>query len=228
VESLRAQTDRSFAFVVIDGASSDGTQHVIAEASDIVTFTSSEQDEDFYDALNKGLHAVGTDYYLVVGADDVLRPDAIANFKSAARNTNADVIVAAVEVGKTVLRGYRPHRAWLGHAAMVTSHSVGMLFRTQLHKNFGDYPRRYAILADGYFIKRVCTAQGVKVVEGDFVAGRFATGGISKNNIVRVLCKYWQIQLDTGENRFVQYLMFQFLLLRYLPRILAKSGRAVK
>jgi glycosyltransferase involved in cell wall biosynthesis len=226
IESLRAQVDRNFEFVVIDGGSKDGTRDILESARDVITYAVSEPDRGLYDALNKAIRAVRTEYYLVVGADDLLYPQAIADFRAVAQ-TGADVVVAAVKAGDTIRRGLHVHRAWLGHAAMTTSHSVGMLFRTRLHDRFGEYPLRYPILADGYFIKRVCTAKDVKAVGADFVAGEFGMQGCSARNLTRVLCESWQIQLDTGESPFVQYLVFQLRLLRYLPRILARSDSRV-
>lgn len=222
IASLRAQTDRDFKLIVIDGASTDGTQAEIAAASDIVTFTVSEPDHGIYDALNKGLRAVETDYYLVMGADDTLCPDAIANFKSAIQGTGADVIVASVKAGNSIRRGYHRRRAWLGHTAMVTSHSVGMLFRSELHKRFGEYSRRYPILADGFFIKNVCQASDIKVSEADFIAGEFGINGMSNRNFIKVLCETWQIQVDTGENPILQYFLFQLRLFRYFARVITK------
>jgi glycosyltransferase involved in cell wall biosynthesis len=226
IASLREQEDRDFEYVVIDGGSSDGTWNVVESARDVITHAVSEPDRGIYDALNKALRAVRTEYYVVAGADDVLYPQAIANFRKMAQQTGADVLVAAVKAGDTIRRGLHVQRAWLGHAAMTTSHSVGMLFRARLHERFGEYPLRYPILADGYFIKRVCTAADVKAVGADFVAGEFGMRGCSSRNLTRVLCESWQIQLDTGESPIVQYLLFQLRLLRNLPRILVRSSRA--
>jgi hypothetical protein len=157
-----------------------------------------------------------------VGADDLLNRDAITNFKSLARSTNADIIVANVKIGDRTRKGYHAKRAWLGHSAMITSHSVGMLIRTNLHDRFGKYPLSYPILADGYMVKTLCTDASVKTVSGDFLAGEFCDRGISNLNITRVLCETWQIQIDTGENRLIQYLLFQFRLLKYLHKILRR------
>ena len=224
IESLRAQEDRDFEYVVIDGGSQDGTWDIVERSRDVVTYAVSEPDRGLYDALNKAIRAVRAEYYLVVGSDDVLYPQAIARFRASAGQTGADVVVADVKTGDTIRRGLHVDRAWLGHSAMITSHSVGMLFRTRLHERFGDYSMRYPILADGYFIKRVCTAPDVKAVAADFVAGEFGMQGCSGRNITRTLCEAWQIQLDTGESPFLQYLLFQLRLIRYLPRILTRSG----
>jgi glycosyltransferase involved in cell wall biosynthesis len=222
IASLRAQTDRQFDFIVLDGGSKDGTWDLIEASRDVVTYATREPDHGIYDALNKGIRALRTDFYLVVGADDVLYPDAIANFKAAARDNGADIVVASVKAGRQIRRGFHPEHAWRGHHRMVTSHSVGMLFRAKLHERFGFYSLRYPLLADGFFIKRACTDPQVKTVGADFVAGEFGLRGSSNRGLLQTLCEMWQIQLATGENRLVQYLLFQARLLRYLPRIMRK------
>jgi glycosyltransferase involved in cell wall biosynthesis len=220
--SLRAQSDRSFDYVVIDGASQDRTWNLVEEAGDIVTCAVSEPDCGLYDALNKAIRRVRSDYYVVAGADDTLDPDAIRNYKRAARETGADVIVAGVKVSDSVRSGYRPNRAWLGHSAMITSHSVGMLIRSSLHGRFGEYPMRYPLLADGYIIKKLCTNADVKTVEAGFVAGEFSVDGISHRSLIRALCESWQIQIDTGEQPLVQFLLFQIRLLKNLFKIVRR------
>lgn len=222
IDSLRRQTDRDFEYVVIDGASRDGTWDIVQAARDVVTHAVSEPDLGIYDALNKALQVLRTEFYVVAGADDLFYPEAIARFKSAAQGTGADVVVAAVKAGSVIRRGLHIERAWLGHAAMVTSHSVGMLFRARLHERFGNYSLSYPLLADGHFIKRVCTARDVKSVAADFVAGEFGLTGRSSRRVIAALCETWQIQLDSGESPLLQYLLFQLRLLRNLPRIIVR------
>lgn len=225
ISSLRGQTDRNFKYVVIDGASKDGTQDIIASAGDVVTYTISEPDRGFFDALNKAIRVVETDFYIVMGADDRFEPNAIAKFKEVAQKTGADVVIADVKAGKTIRRGYHPERRWLGPARMITSHSVGTYMRTNLHDRFGDYSWRYPLLADIHYVKRLCLSPEVKVVAGDFLSGEFAMDGFSNNNFVRILCEYWWVQRDTGENPLLQYLLFQIRAIRYLPRVIVGSGR---
>jgi glycosyltransferase involved in cell wall biosynthesis len=222
-ESLREQTDRDFQFVVMDGASGDGTREMIASASDIVTHTRSEPDFGFFDALNKAVRMVATDYYITMGADDTLYPDAIDNLKKSAGETQADILVVGVKAGARVLKGYHPEKRWLSPSAMWTSHSVGTLLRTNLHKRFGYYTLKYPIYADTLFMKKVALASDVKVAEGKFIAGEFCVdGGFSSANYVRSLCELWMMQRETGENPFLQYLLFQLRLLRNFKRVVSQ------
>lgn len=221
LHSLRSQADRDFDFIVMDGGSRDGTLALLEASPDLVTHVSSQPDHGFYDALNHALRLIQTDYYLVLGADDVLYPDAIANFKMCAADQRADMVVAQVKAGRRLLKGYRPHNAWLGPGHMFTSHSVGTLLRTSLHQRLGNYSYRYAIYADSLFMKNVAQTPGLVVCAGDFIAGEFnPNGGFSRTNFVRSLCELWMMQRETGENALLQYGLFQARLLWNLPRVL--------
>jgi glycosyltransferase involved in cell wall biosynthesis len=226
--SLRNQTDRNFDLIVIDGQSSDGSYALIKGADDIVTHHVSEPDFGFYDALNKAVRAVRTDFYLVLGADDRIEPDAIANFRGAAGE--ADVVVAAVKAGPHLRMGYHPGNAWIGPSRTMTSHSVGTLIRTSLHEIFGFYSFRYPTLADWHFLKRVFAAPAIRVNQLDFLAGTFAMDGVSNSDPARTLCELWLVQRESGENALVQYSLFQARLLLRIFRVIrfVKVGQVPK
>lgn len=217
LENLRSQTDRAFDFLIVDGASRDGTMALVCQAQDLVTYHVSEPDFGFYDALNRGVRALRTEYYLVLGADDRLHRDAIANFRAIA--DGADIVVAKVQAGALLRSGYHPGNAWLGPSRTITSHSVGTLIRSALHDRFGFYSHRYPILADWHFLKRALSAPQVRVREVPFVAGTFAMDGLSNRSFVRTLCELWLVQRETGENRLVQYLLFQARVLMRMASI---------
>ena len=129
IDSLRAQSDRDFEHVVIDGGSTDGTWDIVGRSRDVVTYAVSEPDRGLYDALNKALRAVRTEYYLVMGADDVLYPAAIANFRAIAQQSNADVVVAGVKTGDRTRRGLHVRRAACACAAGRRASNLVLLAR---------------------------------------------------------------------------------------------------
>jgi hypothetical protein len=99
-----------------------------------------------------------------------------------------------------------------------------MLIRGSLHERFGLYSLRYPLLADGFFIKRACRDPQVRTVAGAFLAGEFGIGGSTNRARLQTHCEMWQIQLATGENPLVQFLLFQGRLLRLLPSMLRRSS----
>lgn len=226
IESLRAQTDRDFEWVVVDGASTDGTTEIIESAGDLVSKRISEPDCGIYDAMNKAVRAAGGDYYLVCGADDRLAADAIENYrKCLVQQPGSDIIVAGVRVGGTSLSGYRPEKRWLGHTAMFTQHSVGTLIRRKLHEIHGDYDLYFSVLADGYFLKKVAIDPAVKIVPADFIAGELSPDGASGAFLARTLSELWSIQLLTEPNPFLQTVIHFLRVIRYYGRIVDSLGR---
>lgn len=72
IESVRAQTYGNIEWIVVDGASADGTLDILRQNEDVIDFWLSERDEGIYDAWNKAIrHATG-DWVLFLGADDYL------------------------------------------------------------------------------------------------------------------------------------------------------------
>lgn len=222
VESLRGQTDQEFQWVVIDGGSQDGTVTILENIDDLPLVYLSESDFGIYDALNKGVRLASGEYYLVVGADDILSKQAVADYRNLIRATGADILTAAVEIeGQGVISKPRG-RPWLwGARAYVVSHAVGSAFRKTLHtrQEIGTYSRKYPLVADQLFIKRAVSA-GARVVHGDFLAGRFGRAGVSSTDLAGGLTEFFRVQLETEPGRGLQIALFMLRFLRYLPRLL--------
>lgn len=210
-DSLARQSHGNFEWVVIDACSDDGTVDLLqdfANRSPWVRFVS-EPDFGFYHALNKALALANGTYYVVAGADDLFEADALANYVGCAVETGADVVLARVSRGGKIVGGFHPEKSWISHARVFAgSHSVGMLFRKQIHNRFGLYSRRFPLLADGYFLKLLLHSGSVKFVEAQFVAGTFAEGGMSAVNKLQTLAESWQIQMLTERSQLFQTLLF--------------------
>jgi glycosyltransferase involved in cell wall biosynthesis len=156
IESVRQQSDRAFEWIVIDGASQDGTLDLIRAAQDVITDYVSEPDFGFFHALNKGIQRATGDYYLVVGADDRLDPLAIANYKQAAASSQADLISAYIYSEKNAVIKPTGGAIWHhGVQAFTTTQSVGILIKRNLHERYGYYSHDYPIAADAAFILKV-------------------------------------------------------------------------
>lgn len=210
-ESLAAQTYRDFEWVVVDGLSSDGTVVRLRDFAARNPWIRCVSEEDFglYHAINKAIAMAKGDYYVVAGADDSFAPDALANYAAACQQGDPDVVLACVMKGGRRAGGFHPGRAWIGHPrAFGGSHSVGMLLKVDLHRRFGDYSRRFPLLADGYFLKTLLRSGSVRFVRADFVAGSFAESGLSNMNKLQVLAETWQIQMLTERFPLLQTALF--------------------
>lgn len=68
--SVLSQTYENYEYIVIDGASQDGTVDVIASYAGKIKYWISEKDAGIADAFNKGYNATTGDYIIFLNADD--------------------------------------------------------------------------------------------------------------------------------------------------------------
>lgn len=179
IESVRQQSDRDFEWIIVDGASNDGTLSLIKAAQDVVTDYISEPDFGIFHALNKGIQRATGDYYLVVGADDRLDPLAIANYRQAVRTSHAEIIAA--DIRSEAQKRIKPKKTpvWLsGARSLISAHAVGTLIKKTLHDTHGYYSCLYPTIADSAFIVDVFQS-GVKIYHDPFVAGQHHKQGFS-------------------------------------------------
>ncbi len=195
VESLRQQTDHEFEWIIVDGASTDGTLDII-KASGLVTQWISEPDFGIYDAMNKAVKTASGEYYLVVGADDRLKPEAIALYRKAASESNADLITGAIELKDRIKQ---PSETFIRRQSIfriISSHSVGCLIRKSLHQRFGFYTSHYPICADREFLL-TSYLNGATLARFHDVVGYFSNG-TSERDLLGCLVENYRIQVKTG------------------------------
>lgn len=224
IESLHHQKDRRFEWVVADGGSTDGTLEILENVTGLNIVLSVQPDFGIYDALNRALRIASGDYYLVLGADDTLATDAIANFRRIVTETGADMVVACVQAGDQV-RSPCAGKPWLrGHKAYVSEHAVATLIRRNLHERFKYYSRRFPIAADQFFLKTVCASPQVKLAPAQFVAGNYAVDGVSGVDTAGALTEFFRVQLETESCRLLQCILFILRLIRHLPTVISNAA----
>jgi len=213
VESLQSQTDKKFEWVVADGASNDGTLELLDSINDIDIVVDSQPDFGIYDALNRAIKLSKGNYYLVLGADDILYPDAIALFKESIIHKQVDMVTANVVVNGSVCGVRRPWPWLYGPFSYVSCHAVGTLINKQLHDRYGMYSPKFPIAADQLFLLRAVDG-GANIAKANFEAGEFATDGMSGNDVLGTLAEGVRVQILTGRNRLFQLLIFFFRVIK--------------
>lgn len=87
IQSVIDQNYPNIEYIVIDGASTDGSVKVLNELNDKITFWISEEDNGIYNAMNKGIKKATGDYLLFLNSGDNL--------------INGDIITEIVNEGRT-------------------------------------------------------------------------------------------------------------------------------
>lgn len=217
IASLVAQTDQDFEWIVADGGSTDGTLELLEAAKDKLNLkVDSRPDFGIYDALNRAIKLATGDYYLVMGADDELFPEAVAQFKSAITATDCDFVSARCECNGQVTGPKRPHWEWLYRQfAHVTGHAACLAIRKQLHAQYGMYSHRLPIAADQLFILKAIHG-GARVHRAKFVSGKFNTRGLSGTDKIATFTETLQSQVMAGHSPWLQLLLFNLKMGKYL------------
>jgi glycosyltransferase involved in cell wall biosynthesis len=77
INSVFEQTYKNIEYIIIDGASTDGSVKLIEENRAKIKFWQSESDKGIYDAMNKGIAKASGDYLLFLNSGDVLADNKI-------------------------------------------------------------------------------------------------------------------------------------------------------
>lgn len=95
LESVKNQSYSHIEHIVIDGASTDGTQEIIENNKDRLDCYHSEEDSGMYDALNKGIQRATGDIIGVLHADDIFyEDDTIQIIVDSFQKSDADLVYA--------------------------------------------------------------------------------------------------------------------------------------
>ncbi len=79
VESVSAQTNQSFEYIIIDGGSTDASASYLKENQNSFAYSCSEIDKGIYDAQNKGITKSTGKYLLFLNAGDTLHTNQVVD-----------------------------------------------------------------------------------------------------------------------------------------------------
>jgi len=96
INSVINQTYKNIEYIIIDGASTDGTLDIVRKYEDRIAYWLSEPDKNLYDAMNKGSRIASGDYLLYINSDDYLYScDSVKNMlRLGLCNGNAPLLLA--------------------------------------------------------------------------------------------------------------------------------------
>ena len=211
IDSLQSQTNKNFEWVIADGGSTDATLDILQSIKNLNIVLSSQVDFGIYDALNRAVKLSTSDYYVVIGADDVFKPDAIENFSNEIDGISA-VITSPILIKNKIYK-LSPLPIFLsGFRAKICGHSIASLFKKSLHDKYGYYSKKYPIAADyDFMMKLVVNNEKIKLC--DFIVGRFGTEGVSATDRIGSASEVMRIMISNGYSVPVQVCIFLLRLL---------------
>ena len=199
--SILSQSYANVEYIIIDGASTDGTIDVIRKYSDRISFWISEPDKGVYDAMNKGIAASTGDFVVFMNSGDTFHSeDAIE--RMCLNDVEKDTIV----YGNVSVRYWDGVVVEKPHEFFKTSmkfKGIGICHQTVFFPGEVIRKMRYDLIykiASDYDLTYRMWKKGAKFLYRDVIVADYEWGnGISSNPI-------------TAQTKQVTYLFFNSLL----------------
>lgn len=199
IESVRRQNYPNIEYIIIDGASKDGTLAIIERNKDIVTTYISESDNGIYDAMNKGLDRATGEYVWFMNSGDELADEVVLS--KAIQNAPEEADVLYGETVVTDMKGsiIGERRLSLTEELTWRSFRKGMVV---CHQSFiakrslcGSYDTKYKYSADFDWCLNILKKSNI-VYDTKLVLSRFLDGGFTKQHIIPGLKERFRIMVN--------------------------------
>ena len=179
IQSVLEQTYEDIEYIIIDGASTDGTQEIIKRYEGKLAYYVSEPDHGLYEAMNKGIRHAKGDIVGIINSDDWYEIDAVEAVVSVFQHSKAQVVHGNVymigEKGERWMRRPAPLKdIW---SYMVLLHPT-VFVRKWVYDQYGGFNEKYKIAADYELVLRLYNEQ-IDFVYLDKVISNFRNGGLS-------------------------------------------------
>lgn len=185
--SVLNQTYNNIEYIIIDGASTDGTLQIIEKYKERLAILISEKDKGIYHAMNKGLDLATGDYVLFMNSgDEIYDPTTVTNVFASA--PSGDIYYGETEMynEKWESLGQRRHRApehfdWKSFKfGMNVSHQAIYIKRSLTE----PYNLNYKYSADIDWIIKAAKKSS-NIVNTHIYVAKYLVGGMSKQ-------KHWE------------------------------------
>lgn len=208
IQSILALSYPNIEYIIIDGASNDGTQDVICSYRDRLAYYVSEPDNGIYDAMNKGIDVATGDWIFFLNAGDVLCEDALKKlpFEKYLNQKDYCGIIGDVRVlyedgVRDVFKNLVPFYRNSGKSFSMGFSHQGVFVKAVLAKHF-KFDLSYKLCAD-FNMMMSLHKHGYKFAETDVLISIIEGGrGFSENNGFTQLYEAAKV---CGKDKSIQY-----------------------
>ncbi|MBW4550906.1 MAG: glycosyltransferase [Aphanocapsa sp. GSE-SYN-MK-11-07L] len=187
IQSVSAQTYPDIEYLMIDGASTDGTPDLALQYQDYIHTFISEPDGGIYEAMNKGIHRASGDFIYFMNADDFLihenviqqvvdflnqHPECDFSYGNLqVRHRHGEPTIHCppepAKILDEMLAGCLPHQA--------------SFTRQQVFSTVGAFNPRYRIAADYDWFLRLILVESLKIYSMPITVASYNAVGASTN-----------------------------------------------
>lgn len=218
IQSVLGQDYPDVEYIIIDGASTDGTVEIIEKYRDRLAAFVSEPDTGIYNAMNKGIRLATGDVIGLINSGDSYFPGALSLVAASFGPEPGRRIfwgdVAYEFLGR--VKGFRKNKLRIGAFAPHPS----MFVPRQVYEEIGLYDESFRLLGDYDFMYRAVNVAGVTPLYVPELIAFYREGGLSDRFIYRCLLDELRVKIRYGQNIFIAYGVFVLKVMKNLSRIL--------
>ncbi|MEN8148121.1 MAG: glycosyltransferase family 2 protein [Campylobacterota bacterium] len=196
IESVLSQTYDDIEYIVVDGASTDGTVDVIKRYEGQISTFVSEPDKGIYDGLNRGVALATGDVVGFLHSDDLFQDEhVVAKIAEAFKaddvdSTYGDLVYVSKENTSKVVR------YWKSGAYSLKKLENGWMpphptfyVKRRVYEAYGAFDTSFKIAADYDSILRFLGREGITTRYIPEVLVKMRVGGESNKSLKNLVCK---------------------------------------
>ena len=233
IDSVLAQTYENIEYIVVDGASTDGTVEIVQSYGDKIDKFISEKDNGLYDAMNKGIGLSTGDVVGILNSDDFYKSNDILEIvANEFMSKDIDCLYGDLEYvddndTSKVIRYWKskPFKDGLFEKGWHPAHPTFFVKR-EVYEKYGLFDLEMKISADFELMLRFLEKYCISTTYLPKVLVRMRTGGESNRSIKNIIAGNKSILRAFDKNGIkVNKLMYVFY--RFVPKIIQmiKRGR---
>jgi len=220
IRSVLAQTHKDIEYIVVDGASTDGTVQLVRSFSDRLAKLVSEPDAGIYDAMNKGIGLATGDIVGILNSDDLYADDnVLARVAAVFEKPEVDVCygdlvyVSPANIDKPV-RVWKssPYKSGSFLSGWVPPHPT-FFVRRQVYEKYGRLDLSFPLAADFELMLRFLHCLGLKSSYIPETLVKMRLGGASNKSFANMFQQNMEIYRagrKNGVNLGAQYYFGKF------------------